>query len=486
MSYYNKNYYPTPREVINKMIEPYRDRLGSMTILDPSAGMGAICDALKWAGVKERNIYCCEIDEQMKATLTGKKYKVVHGDFLGYSGSHRFDLIVMNPPFDAGAHHLLKAWEVLRSGDIVCLLNAETIRNASTKERKMLMGIIETNGSVEFIGAAFDAADRKTGVEVAMVRLSKKTEGSTIDFGNMKASEQVGEIDLGSAETGAVERADYIATVTRNYEMAVKTTEELYLAMKQFNLFVTTFMGEYGTPKALSAFFETGRKYGYAEAHNEFINTLQKDAWNQVFSKTSVRGLMTEKVKEKFDKWRTEMGGMDLNRENIAFLFDALLQQRGAISDECVVEVFDYLTYYNPENRYTPETWKTNSAYMVCKKFILNYVVESGWSGGLNLCHRKAEKLDDIDRAMCMVTGQNFSDIVTISGSIRDWVKDKSKPQESEFFTWKVYQKGTGHFTFKDESLRARFNMGVIKIKGWDQYLPAEEKFAGKNRRDKK
>jgi 16S rRNA G1207 methylase RsmC len=42
----------------------------------------------------------------------------------------KYDVIVMNPPFNKGAKFLLKAYDCLNgSGQLVCLLNAETINN---------------------------------------------------------------------------------------------------------------------------------------------------------------------------------------------------------------------------------------------------------------------------------------------------------------------------------------------------------------------
>ena len=36
---YNKSYYPTPREVITKMVEPHKELIKTANILEPSAGM---------------------------------------------------------------------------------------------------------------------------------------------------------------------------------------------------------------------------------------------------------------------------------------------------------------------------------------------------------------------------------------------------------------------------------------------------------------
>lgn len=77
----------------------------------------------------------------------------------------------MNPPFSAGAAHLLKALDVMKDGGkIRCLLNAETIRNPCTNERKELAAQLEKlNATVKYIPDAFKNARRAARVEVALV-----------------------------------------------------------------------------------------------------------------------------------------------------------------------------------------------------------------------------------------------------------------------------------------------------------------------------
>ena len=118
--------------------------------------------------------------------LQGKGYRILADDFLTYKPMHSFDLILMNPPFSNGDEHLLHAWEIMQTGDICCLLNAETIKNPYTQKRKLLKQIVEQNGSVEYLGNCFRHADRKTAVDVAMVRLHKAEQDQRwhIDFGD--------------------------------------------------------------------------------------------------------------------------------------------------------------------------------------------------------------------------------------------------------------------------------------------------------------
>ena len=162
------------------MIAPYRKEISKRQILEPSAGTGSILDYLSDGyGYKapKANMYACEINPELVMVLQGKGYKILADDFLSYKPSHTFDLIVMNPPFSNGDDHLLHAWDIMWTGDVVCLLNAETIRNPYTQKRKLLAQIIQEHGSVEYLGKCFRSASRQTNVEVAMVRLITYTPG---------------------------------------------------------------------------------------------------------------------------------------------------------------------------------------------------------------------------------------------------------------------------------------------------------------------
>ena len=65
----------------------------------------------------------------------------------------------------------MKAISLIKySGQIVCLLNAETIRNPYTNTRKELVKKLEElNAKIEYLEESFAQAERKTMVEVALI-----------------------------------------------------------------------------------------------------------------------------------------------------------------------------------------------------------------------------------------------------------------------------------------------------------------------------
>ena len=90
---FNNDFYPTPQNIIQKMIAPYttaiagRHYMRNLQILEPSAGKGNIIDYLTSAyRIKPSNIACMEIEPELQLVLQGKGYKLIGDDFLEYNG----------------------------------------------------------------------------------------------------------------------------------------------------------------------------------------------------------------------------------------------------------------------------------------------------------------------------------------------------------------------------------------------------------------
>lgn len=136
----NKDFYPTPPNIIEKMLDGLDFKM-IRTVLEPSAGKGNIVDALKQK-IEQNNlssrydrlkfdmpdIDCIEADQNLYHILKGKGHRIVHDDFLTYETMKEYHAIIMNPPFSDGCKHLLKALRMQErnGGIVVCLLNAET------------------------------------------------------------------------------------------------------------------------------------------------------------------------------------------------------------------------------------------------------------------------------------------------------------------------------------------------------------------------
>ena len=84
----NSDFYPTPKNLIDKMLDGLEWKM-IHTILEPSAGKGNIVEALrekqkfnnKWYTTIKLDIDCIESDENLRAVLKEKNIRVVHDDF---------------------------------------------------------------------------------------------------------------------------------------------------------------------------------------------------------------------------------------------------------------------------------------------------------------------------------------------------------------------------------------------------------------------
>ena len=176
MSHDAFQFYPTPAMLAIKAWHMF-DKGAIRRVLEPSAGRGDLLEPLKERTRYSRvTVDTIELNIAHHPTLREKGYRVIDTDFLNFQSPVGYSHIVLNPPFHAGVDHVLHAWDILRDGQIVAILNAETIDNPYSAKRKQLVRLIEQFGRVEYVRSAFQDPDtlRKTDVRVALIHLKKK------------------------------------------------------------------------------------------------------------------------------------------------------------------------------------------------------------------------------------------------------------------------------------------------------------------------
>lgn len=472
---FDPEFFPTPSVVIEKMMEPYslgwrsNGKLTIGAILEPSAGKGDILDYLKERN-PHRKFYAIEKNPDLVSVLRGKGYSVIGEDFLDYELDRQVDLIVMNPPFSVGAKHLLHAWKVLEHGEIVCLLNADTVRNPYSQERKLLGNIIEAFGSVEYIGAAFQDAERTTPVEVAIVRLSKVAAEDPLNFDfSYEGSETEANpfLDVSTPDAGSeLMRPNRIAAYVRQYNEGVAGFVELLKAKEKIGFFLGGVVDEYKLAGYIKEALEMPNK---TRAYEQFRTSLRRGVWEHILQRVGVQKYLTYDLQQKFGKFVELHGDMALSEANISSVLQTILLNTDGIMKQCVVGVFDMFTRYYKENRCHTEGWKTNRSWKVNKKVILPHCVELTWGGDrFKFNYSYCERVVDIDKAMCYISGKALESVVTIQQALEtEWKGECSGACESEFFTIRYYQKGTIHLKFKDEQLWERFNLVACENKNW-------------------
>jgi len=129
--------FATPAERARKVVDLAGIEDGQ-EVLEPSAGTGALLDAIKERAANAR-IFAVEVNCSLAENLAaryaapedvaeGLCKNVLQGDFLSLSPSQlgKFDRIVMNPPFENGADikHIKHAQQLLKSGGLLIAICA--------------------------------------------------------------------------------------------------------------------------------------------------------------------------------------------------------------------------------------------------------------------------------------------------------------------------------------------------------------------------
>ena len=231
----NKTFYPTPKSLIARMVAKIQNK-DAKSYLDPSAGKGDIIDYFKDIyKYRIERVDAIEIDETLQATLKGKGIHVIDNNFLQFAGADKYDVICMNPPFINGHEHLLKAIEIMYCGEIVCLLNAETLKNPNSHMRARLVKKLDNlNANIEYIQNAFFNAERKTKVEVALIYIKIEKQVEDDLFANI--NEQGSDIQEKITTDNEIQTLNSIKNMVDDFNRVVKIgTETLINYYKNYN-----------------------------------------------------------------------------------------------------------------------------------------------------------------------------------------------------------------------------------------------------------
>lgn len=135
------NLFPTPLPIARRLIE-LADIHDGHKVLEPSAGTGnllrAIAEKFNNPGEHHIEVTAVEIDGPLWNHLSDSEFAMWTNarlaDFLTWEAPHKFDRIVMNPPFKNGVDrkHILRAKEMLAPGGRLVSLCANGPRQRQT------------------------------------------------------------------------------------------------------------------------------------------------------------------------------------------------------------------------------------------------------------------------------------------------------------------------------------------------------------------
>lgn len=461
MSIFNKDFYPTPIEVIQMMgFEP-----DGKVILEPSAGSGNIIDYCKNLGASK--IAACESSEQLATIAKSKCDQWLGDDFLELTRedvSH-IDMIVANPPFSQGVKHVLHMWEIAPSGcEIYTLINHDNLKQTYGVARR-LEHIIKENGLVEDLGNVFSDSERKTNVEVGLIKLFKPASSQSGFEGFFMDDEHEVNTEHGLIQPNA------IRDLVERYVDAVKKYEEFEVIQDEMNSILA--------PTGVKPLSVSINRKEYNVDRDTFVSELQKVFWKHVFNKMDLDRFFTSQVREKINKFAEQQEKVPFTMKNIYRMAEIIHGTKDGILKEALVEAVDNFTKHTYDNRFMVEGWKTNSGYMLNQKFIMGYVRDSFYNyPHVNWGSSASQRIEDLVRVLCNLTGKVYDSNNNLNKFFRSTKDEQGNDVYKEFGTWydwqffeiKMFKKGTLHVKFKDREVWALLNRKYAEIKG--QNLP--------------
>lgn len=524
-------FYPTPADLVEKMLQGI-DWGCIHTILEPSAGKG---DILRVLAEKESDLYrnknfdvdCIEIEpnlrqilkynfsEERKDEIKSKqrelennriynrdlyKYEwsslsdkiennnlnaelktffsngihIIHDDFLTYSPFKRYDLIIMNPPFSNGDKHLLKALKIQeKGGNIICLLNAETLRNPYTETRRELLQLLNKhNAIIEYINNAFVTAERKTGVEVALIKVAIPQVQEESDIYNRL--KEAAEMEDFQPEVTDLEVTDYIKAAVNQFNIEVKAGLELIRQYRAMIPYMQNSFEESPYNKPLLRLVNSyERSYNDCVPINDYLKDVRTKYWEALLSNPKFIGKLTSKLQTEYRERVSRLKNYDFTEFNIKTLTAEMNMQVKSGIEEEIIAMFDRLTEehsYYPEcqkNRHYYDGWKTNKAHKIDKKVIIPcYGVFDSWDGKPRT-YNVGNVLSDIERILNFLDGGMTQDVDSM-GFLESYFKSGiTKNIPMKYFKATFYKKGTVHLTFTCPELIDRFNIYAAQNKAW-------------------
>ena len=470
--FFDPEFFPTPRPVIEKMLN--RIDSDARYFLEPSAGRGDIAEAIKdhleGYGWNRRAIEvdCIEHSPDLCAILQGKEYPVVGTDWLTYEGVSYYDAIVMNPPFSTGTSHLLRAWDFIHSGEIVCLLNSETLRNPHTAERKRLATIIEEHGDTEELGASFNTSTRPTDVEITMVYLRKTAVDDRVDLWKTETEEKpLGDL-LENANLPAVR--DRLGNMQRFYD---EGNRHMLLAFEHARK-AATYLDANNIAVGQTYSDILGHAMSTNVSHNraEFLRAHRRDAWLSVFQLMDFHKWLDKKQTDEMIADVSRNGHYPFTAENIKGTLENIIAQRRKLFEQSAWNVFEALTRYYKGNTNHHEGWKSNDAFKVNKKLVFPWGISYDRKfGGFNLLYgRDIDIYNDLDRVLSVLDGVPFEQIRDVGEAISSAIShDRHTPSKtsSSYFNIRYFKKGTVHLVWKSAELLEQFALTAARGRMW-------------------
>ena len=459
-----KDFYPTPNNLIKKMLEKIKiEEL--YYILEPSAGSGTIIDYYKEYYKSHNRRYrrndidvndyvkfdAIEIDDNLTSMLRGKNINVVDRDFLTFEPSRFYDLIIANYPFSQGCEHALKSIKIQEriGGQLLFIINAETLLNPYSNNRKELsQKLIEYNADIEYIDNAFSDSQRSTDVKVALVYISVPMQDTTTMFerGFMRDNPDIKFDGFQSL----IPNMNKLDSLIFECDLIKKSVIELYKEKRKIDDMLE------GMKLKAKISICNDNCNAKNLTINEFINSTNLEYWQKFIDNADFKNRLPSKLRDNFTYNMEKQKDISFNKENVKYFYEQLMESIPKSYEETVKSVFESITskycYSNTDfnkSIHYYNGWCANQGMKINKKCIIKCSHE--------YLYRLPDDLNDLNIIFENISG--IKDNINEGRRIKDAIVNCEKKIETKFFIMDSYKKQTLHITFKNQEYLNQFNI---------------------------
>ena len=178
--------------------------------------------------------------------------------------------------------------------------------------------------------------------------------------------------------------------------------------------------------------------------------------WRDLMLKSGMLTLMDAEARSQWAKNLEEGDLPAISEANILSTFEQLHLNKQEVFERGIINVFRGLSW----------DYKTNNPCYFGRKIIVNNLVKyDKWGYSLSWGWRR-DQLADLERMLFLLDGKTIPDNrhdVTIR--VMDFIRDNPRQQEfgDDLFTIRLFQKGSGHITFKRMDLVEKMNDIIAK-----------------------
>lgn len=426
-----------------------------------------------------RSKLAVEIDGQHHAVLREMGCKILGFDFLQVQSLATCSQVIMNPPFQHGAEHVLHAWDAIYDCELVAIINADSIRNPFSQDRRRLCALIEEHGSVEFFQDEFaDDVERRTKVEIALIYL-EKVPSQYLDMDSL-----LGKMKTDAAPAGVLEPEishalslpdNFVQDTCYRFQRAVDSIRKACNAQAVAEKLVS----EIGVTLADMQAKGVGNDFREAtmnirsnanKAFQERYENAKERAWGQIIRSTLLTNALSNQACRKIEAKASSIYEMEFSEANVLGFLRWTIESMGDIYRDMVCDLFDTIIERSSDNVVFYKSWKSNAKHKVGvrirrTRFIIPRFSVSEWSGSLD--YRSKQFLADIDKVFGYLHDVQGPYDGLVNGFEVNDVRGADRIS-TRFFDFRYYMGAkTIHFYPKSEAVVEKLNQFVGRLRQW-------------------